>query len=69
MRPSVQYWLTLSTAGMTALWNVPMENFFVWILWAAAAFLLVGAVTVLFGMVAYRKEMEQILRTLTGKKK
>lgn len=61
--------LVLSTAGMTALWNVPMENFFVWILWAAATFLLVGVVTVLFGMVAYRKEMEQILRTLTGKKK
>ena len=61
--------LIVSCVGMTALWNVSMENFFVWILWAAAAFLLVGAVTVLFGMVAYRKEMEQILRTLTGKKK
>ena len=61
--------LMVSCVGMTALWNVPMENFFVWILWAAAAFLLVGAVTMLFGMVAYREEIKQILRTLTGKKK
>jgi len=54
---------------MTALWNVPMENFVVWVLWAAAAFLLVGAVTMLFGMAAYGKEMKQILRKLTGRKR
>lgn len=60
--------MIVSCLGMTALWNVPMENFFVWVLWAAAAFLLVGAVTMLFGMAAYGKEMKQILPTLTGKK-
>jgi len=61
--------LIVSCVGMTALWNVPMENFVVWVLWAAAAFLLVGAVTMLFGMAAYGKEMKQILRKLTGRKR
>lgn len=61
--------LLVGCIGMRVLWHVPMENFFVWILWAAATFLLVGAVTLLFGMVTYREELKQILRLLTGKKK
>lgn len=60
--------LTISCVGMTALWHVPMENFFVWILWAVATFLLVGVVTLLFGMVAYRQDLKQIFRLLAGKK-
>ena len=62
--------LTVSCVGMIALWNVNMENFFIWILWAVATFLMVGAVTLLFGMVTYREELKQMIQSLlTGKKK
>jgi len=56
--------LMISCVGMTALWNVPMENFVVWVLWAVGAFFVVGAITLVFGVIAYSKELKSILLNL-----
>lgn len=66
---SVAVLLIVSCVGMTILWNVPMANFFVWILWAAVTFLIVGFVTILFGMVAFPNELRSMIRGLLPKKK
>lgn len=61
--------LAVSCVGMTALWNVTMANFFVWVLWAAGVFLAVGAVTLLFGMAAYPRELKSMVLRLLSKRK
>ncbi len=61
--------LIVSCAGMRVLWNVPMANFMVWILWAGAVFLLVGITTLLFGMVFYPNELKPMIRALLPKRK
>jgi hypothetical protein len=61
--------LIVSCIGMTLLWNVSMANFFVWILWAVVVFLLVGAVTLLFGAAAYPKELKPVFQNLLSKRK
>lgn len=53
--------LVISSVGMTMLWQVPMDNFLIWILWSAGVFLVVGAIITLFGMLIFHKEMKQIL--------
>lgn len=53
--------LAVSCVGMTMLWNVTMANFMIWVLWAAAVFLVVGAVTLLFGMIAFPAELRSVL--------
>lgn len=61
--------LVISCIGMTALWNVPMENFFIWVLWAAVSFLAVGAVTLLFGLAAFPKELKPVILRVLPKRK
>lgn len=61
--------MAVSCIGMTVLWNAPMANFFIWVLWAAVSFVLVGLVTVLFGMAAFPKELRSMLGGLLRKKK
>lgn len=56
--------LVVSCVGMTALWNVPMANFFVWFLWAVVVSLLVGIATLLFGAAAFPTEVKSILGNL-----
>lgn len=53
--------LLVSCVGMTALWSVSMTNFFVWMLWAVAVFLLVGIVALMFGVAAFPTEVKSIL--------
>lgn len=53
--------LATNCVGMTLLWSVAMENFLVWIIWAVAVLLLVGVITLLFGMTVYGKEMKRML--------
>lgn len=61
---SIVVLLVISCTGMIAFRNILMENFFVWIMWAIVVFLLVGAVTMLFGMVAYPLELKATLRNI-----
>jgi hypothetical protein len=53
--------LAVSCAGMTLMWNIPMANFFVWIFWACIVFLAVSAITLLFGMAAFPRELRAML--------
>ena len=55
--------------GMTALWNVTMANFFIWVLWAVPVFALVALVTLLFGMAAFPGELRPMIRMLIPQKK
>lgn len=61
--------LIVSCAGMRVLWNVPVANLMVWLLWAVVVFLLVGITTLLFGMVFYPNELKPMIRTLLPKRK
>lgn len=61
--------LSISCVGMTALWNIPMGNFFIWALWAAGVFLLVAAATLLFGLLVYPKELKPVLLRWMPKRK
>lgn len=45
-----------------------MENFIVWILWAAAVFFMVGALTVLLFAFADPKRVKPLFRKLSGRK-
>lgn len=56
--------LAISCAGMTALWSVSIPNFVIWIIWAVGIFLLVGIITVIFGLTAYLAEMKHIIRSI-----
>lgn len=56
--------LIVSCVGMSALWYVPMANFVNWIMWAIVVFLMVAAVTMLFGMAAYPIELKAALRNI-----
>ena len=53
--------LAVSCVGMTLMWNIPMANFFVWIFWACIVFLAVSAITLLFGMAAFPRELRAML--------
>ena len=59
--------LMVSCVGMTALWNVNMENFFVWAMYAAVTCLLTGIVAMLFGLVVYPMEIKVIARDILSK--
>jgi len=61
--------LVLSCVGMTALWNIPVANFLVWVIWAGVSFLAVGAVTLLFGMAVFPKELKPALLRMLPKRK
>ena len=52
----------VSCCGMTVMWNVPMANFLVWALWAAAVFAVVAAITLAFGFAAYPAELKGMLK-------
>ena len=52
----------VSCGGMTVMWSVPMANFFVWALWAAAVFVVVAIVTLAFGLAAYPIELKAMLK-------
>lgn len=54
--------LVISCTGMTALWNVPMANFFVWAAWAGISFLAVGAAALQFGLAAFPGELKPMIR-------
>jgi O-antigen/teichoic acid export membrane protein len=53
--------LVVSCVGMTLMWNVPMGNFLVWVIWAVATFLVVGVVALVFGMAAFPAELRSML--------
>ena len=52
----------VSCVGMTVMWNIPMANFFVWALWAAAVFAVVAVITLAFGFAAYPVELKGMLK-------
>ena len=52
----------VSYVGMTVMWSVPMANFFVWAIWAAAVFVVVAIVTLAFGLAAYPIELKAMLK-------
>ncbi len=52
--------LVVSCTGMTLMWHISMANFFVWVLWAAGVFLLIGAVGLVFGFAAYPEELKSL---------
>ncbi|MBQ9082052.1 MAG: sugar isomerase [Clostridia bacterium] len=60
--------MAVSGGGMTLLWNVPMDNFFVWVLWAVVVFAAVAAVVLLFALVTHPKELKAMLKSpLSGR--
>ncbi len=60
--------MAVSCGGMTLLWNVPMNNFFVWTLWAVATFAAVMVLVLLFALVTHPKELKAILKNpLSGR--
>lgn len=65
---SVVVILAVSCVGMGLLWNVPMTNFFVWVLWAVIVFVLVGLVTLVYGILAWPKEMKALVRSVLKRK-
>ena len=56
--------LAVSCGGMALLWNVPMANFFVWALWAAVVFLLVSVIALIYGMIAWPRELKSLVRSV-----
>jgi len=62
--PALALLLAISCCGMTLLWNVPMGNFLVWILWAIGAFLVIGGIVLVFGLLVYPQEWKPMLRGL-----
>ncbi len=53
--------LVISCVGMTLMWNVPMDNFLVWVFWAGVTFVAVGAAALVFGMAAFPAELRSML--------
>jgi hypothetical protein len=53
--------LLVSCVGMTLMWNVPMENFLVWVFWAGITFVAVGAAALVFGMAAFPAELRSMI--------
>lgn len=59
--------LLISCGGMILLWNVTMANFFVWALWAAAVFAAVVVIALLYGLLAWPRELKDFLRNVLNK--
>lgn len=53
--------LVISCGGMTLLWNVGMDNYFVWAFWAMVTFAVVSVVVLAFGFIAYPGELKPLL--------
>lgn len=53
-----------SCVGMHLFWNISMENFFVWILWAVAVFIVVGVAALIFGAAAYSRDCKSMLKNV-----
>lgn len=60
--------LAISAVGMTALWNVPMQNLFVWCLYGVLVFLAVGGVTLLFCGLVFPVQTKALFRKFLRKK-
>ena len=56
--------LAISAGGMLLLWQVPMENFFIWAIWGGVSFLIVGAITCVFCKMMFPAETKSILNKL-----
>ena len=56
--------LVISCTGMKLLWNVSMDNFFIWALWGAAVFVPVSLTALAYGLVAWPREMKALVKSI-----
>lgn len=59
--------LAISCAGMAILWNVTMANFFVWAFWAVGVFAVVVVIALLYGLIAWPRELKALVKTVLNK--
>ena len=57
---SVAVVLGISCGGMTLLWNVSMENFFVWAMWAVVVFAVVVVIAMVYSLMAWPREVKAL---------